>query len=115
MNDEMKIPNNEAKIPGGVLRAVDDLGRIVLPKEMRKEMGVETGQPMVISRTETGFRVDIFPTVEHTVRQAELLDNNLAALENTGSKNLRPILKRARAEMVHLKNILDDLAKAANK
>ena len=32
----------------GIVRRVDELGRIVLPKEMRKTMGIEEGDPMEI-------------------------------------------------------------------
>ena len=32
----------------GIVRRVDDLGRIVLPKELRQTMGIRTGDPMEI-------------------------------------------------------------------
>lgn len=32
----------------GVVRRVDDLGRVVIPKEIRRTKGIETGQPMSI-------------------------------------------------------------------
>lgn len=32
----------------GMVRKIDDLGRIVLPKEMRKTLGIEAGEPMEI-------------------------------------------------------------------
>lgn len=32
----------------GIVRNMDQLGRIVLPKEMRKVLGIETGTPMGI-------------------------------------------------------------------
>ena len=30
----------------GIVRRVDDLGRIVIPKDVRKILGIEEGQPM---------------------------------------------------------------------
>lgn len=30
----------------GIVRRVDDLGRIVIPKDARKMLGIEEGQPM---------------------------------------------------------------------
>lgn len=30
----------------GIVRRVDDLGRIVIPKDVRKMLGIEEGQPM---------------------------------------------------------------------
>lgn len=32
----------------GIVRKVDELGRIVLPKELRQTMGIRTGDPMEI-------------------------------------------------------------------
>lgn len=32
----------------GVIRRIDDLGRIVIPKEIRKRMGIEEGDPLEI-------------------------------------------------------------------
>ena len=30
----------------GIVRRVDDLGRIVIPKDMRRELGISDGDPM---------------------------------------------------------------------
>lgn len=32
--------------PSGVVRRVDDLGRVVIPKEIRRTMGIEEGDPL---------------------------------------------------------------------
>lgn len=32
----------------GIIRRVDDLGRVVIPKELRKNMGINEGQPLEI-------------------------------------------------------------------
>ena len=32
----------------GIIRKIDDLGRIVLPKELRKTLGIEPGTPIEI-------------------------------------------------------------------
>ena len=32
----------------GIIRRVDDLGRIVLPKEVRRKLGISEGTPMEI-------------------------------------------------------------------
>ena len=32
----------------GIVRKVDELGRIVIPKELRRTMGIRTGDPMEI-------------------------------------------------------------------
>lgn len=40
--------------PTGVIRRVDDLGRVVIPRELRKQQGIVDGTPMDISITEDG-------------------------------------------------------------
>lgn len=45
-------------------------GRVVLPAEMRKELGIEEGSEVVISRTEHG--IEIKPLAE-AIRQAQEL------------------------------------------
>ena len=32
----------------GILRRVDDLGRICIPKEFRKQLGIKEGEPLEI-------------------------------------------------------------------
>lgn len=32
----------------GVVRKIDDLGRVVLPKELRRTMGIESGDPLEV-------------------------------------------------------------------
>ena len=38
----------------GIIRAVDDLGRIVIPKEMRRTIGVHEGESLEILATSNG-------------------------------------------------------------
>lgn len=38
----------------GIVRRIDDLGRIVLPKELRRSLGFEEGTPLEIYKTEDG-------------------------------------------------------------
>lgn len=35
-------------MPTGIIRGVDDLGRIMIPKEVRRELTIEEGEPMEI-------------------------------------------------------------------
>lgn len=37
----------------GIIRRVDDLGRIVIPKEIRRELGIREGDPLEIYREGT--------------------------------------------------------------
>lgn len=38
----------------GIIRKIDDLGRIVIPKELRKTMGVASGSPMEFCISDNG-------------------------------------------------------------
>lgn len=39
----------------GIVRRVDDLGRVVIPKEIRRTMGIREGDPLEIFVTENGI------------------------------------------------------------
>lgn len=39
----------------GIIRRVDDLGRIVLPKEVRRKVGIREGTPMEIFTSDEGI------------------------------------------------------------
>lgn len=41
-------------ISTGMVRRVDDLGRIVIPKELRKQVNIIEGEPMELYITEDG-------------------------------------------------------------
>jgi len=45
-------------------------GRVVLPAELRKELGIEDGQDVVFSRTEYGIQIT---TLDQAIRQAQEL------------------------------------------
>ena len=38
----------------GIVRRIDDLGRVVIPKEIRRTMKIREGDPLIISTTENG-------------------------------------------------------------
>lgn len=35
----------------GIVRRIDDLGRVVIPKEIRRTMRIREGDPLLITRT----------------------------------------------------------------
>lgn len=39
----------------GIVRRVDDLGKIVIPKELRNQMGIKEGTPMEMFRSTDGL------------------------------------------------------------
>ena len=38
----------EAKKATGIIRRIDDLGRVIIPKEIRRALGLKEGDPMEI-------------------------------------------------------------------
>lgn len=38
----------------GIIRRIDDLGRVVIPKEFRQRLNIETGDPLEICYSDTG-------------------------------------------------------------
>ena len=41
--------------PRGIIRRFDDLGRIVIPKEIRRKFKINVGEPVEIYTTEEGI------------------------------------------------------------
>ena len=49
----------------GIVRRIDDLGRVVIPKEIRRTMRIKEGEPSFITLTE----FDRFYIVLHSVEE----------------------------------------------
>lgn len=63
----------------GVIRRIDELGRIVIPKGLRDQLKITEGQPFEIFLTENGFVLDVYqpkPTKEDIAKKW-LNDNRL--------------------------------------
>lgn len=66
----------------GIIRRIDDLGRIVIPKEIRRSLAIKEGDPLEISlennkicleRYQTG-NIDVLNTVIENIRYDEYLE-----------------------------------------
>lgn len=57
----------------GIVRRIDDLGRIVIPKEIRKRMRVKEGDPLELCITEDGA-VCFKPYQEQPLTNDEILN-----------------------------------------
>lgn len=44
----------------GIVRRIDDLGRVVIPKELRRTRGIKTGDPMEVFVTEDAIALKKF-------------------------------------------------------
>lgn len=57
-----------------IVRRIDDLGRIIIPKEIRRNLKIKEGDPLEIFTTTDG-EVIFKPFKETTVSVEEVLDN----------------------------------------
>ena len=69
----------------GIVRRVDDLGRVVIPREIRKQMGIREGEPMEIflENDAVMFRRYSYRLTEEVARVAELVEQNCGADRET--------------------------------
>lgn len=68
----------------GIIRRIDDLGRIVLPREIRKEMGLSDGAPMELFIEKEGILlVPYYSSAECKIQAlAQTILNEADELEN---------------------------------
>lgn len=57
----------------GIVRRIDDLGRVVIPKEIRRQMRIEEGDPLEIFTTNDGA-VCFKPYQEKPLTEEEILN-----------------------------------------
>ena len=58
----------------GIVRRIDDLGRVVIPKEIRRSMNIREGDPLEIYTTQEGG-VLFLPQLETDNQIARLIEN----------------------------------------
>lgn len=59
----------------GVVRKLDELGRVVMPKEFRDEHEIKNGDPVEIFNTNKGILIKHYDTAQELSYQIELLEN----------------------------------------
>ena len=69
----------------GIVRRVDDLGRVVIPKEIRRSMGIKEGEPLEIFLENDAviFRRYCYNLVDEVERVAKLIECNCNADRET--------------------------------
>ena len=69
----------------GIVRRVDDLGRVVIPKDIRRSMGIKEGEPLEIYLENDAviFRRYSYNLVDEVKRVAELIECNCNADRET--------------------------------
>jgi AbrB family looped-hinge helix DNA binding protein len=65
----------------GIVRRVDDLGRVVIPREIRRSMGIQDGEPLEIFLESDAviFRRYYYNLTAEVARVAELVEQNCNA------------------------------------
>ncbi len=66
----------------GIVRRVDELGRIVLPKEMRKVLKVNTGDALEILNQQNEIIIKKFSPVSFCDKNAEVILNSISKVTN---------------------------------
>ncbi len=82
----------------GMSRTVDELGRIVIPKELRRTMSIDTGTPMEIFVEDDIIILRKFSSAKACMITGEVLNENEEytggiTLSPTGAKQILEILK----------------------
>lgn len=72
----------------GIIRRIDDLGRVVIPKEIRRNMHIQEGDPLEISTASDGIvlRKYIQPTENKASIAQKWLEDNAHMLYGTSAK-----------------------------
>lgn len=84
----------------GIIRRVDDLGRIVLPKEIRRKVGITEGAPMEIFTDSDRIVLKKYNTSEEMINLVSVLeeavDNSVDDLEGEKVSAIRGHIKEIR-------------------
>ena len=78
----------------GIVRRIDDLGRIVIPKEIRRSLGIKEGDPLEIFISKDNELV-FKPYFENE----RILDDFIEAFKEMGITNKKEILIKLMAEI----------------
>ena len=77
----------------GIIRRVDDLGRVVIPKEVRRSLNIKEGDPLELSLDGNKIVFELyFPTYcheEHIKRLIEMLKQDDLLIEKSAHREAR--------------------------
>lgn len=78
----------------GIIRRIDDLGRVVIPKEIRRTMKIREGDPLIISTTENGVlfeKYDVNADITDSLKT--VIDNFESDLTKDEIEGIRKVIK----------------------
>ena len=91
-------------IATGIVRRIDELGRVVIPKEVRRAMGIKDGDPLEIFREKDHIVLQKYSFADEVGQAAEFLKSWVNDPESDAAKNMTSleldVFKRL-LEMVH--------------
>lgn len=72
----------------GIVRRVDDLGRVVIPKEIRRALGIREGEALEISTTDDGvlFRKYTQSAESKAATAQKWLEQNAQTMKSLGAR-----------------------------
>lgn len=78
----------------GIVRRIDDLGRVVIPKEIRRTMKIREGDPLIISTTENGVLFEKYNVnADITDSLKQVIDNYEDDLTKDEIESIRKVIK----------------------
>lgn len=89
----------------GVIRRIDELGRIVIPKEVRKQFGMEVGDPLEIIPTNEGVIIRTYPKAGSVLSYTKNLKDAICAqdwLKEGNQEELVDIVETLEARAIEL-------------
>jgi AbrB family looped-hinge helix DNA binding protein len=98
--------------PTGIVRRVDDLGRVVIPKEIRRTLGIKEGEPLEIYTDEDNIK-SIVDTFEEIQILNKKLNNAILDLQNKNEQIMKEIkendkkIAELRKNTVQLRKIIE--------
>lgn len=78
----------------GIVRRIDDLGKVVIPKEIRRTMKIREGDPLIISTTENGVLFEKYNVnADITDSLKQVIDNYEDDLTKDEIESIRKVIK----------------------
>lgn len=95
-------------IATGIVRRIDELGRVVIPKEVRHAMGIKDGDPLEIFRDKENIVLHKYSCADEVGDAADCLKNWINDPESDATKNMTSL------ELDIFKRLLEMIYKAHN-
>lgn len=92
----------------GIVRRIDELGRIVIPKEVRRAIGIKDGDPLEISRDKENIVLHKYSCADEVGQAVDFLKSWIDDPESDATKNMTSL------ELDVFKRLLEMVYKAHN-